>query len=147
MSSSSSSLSTLQIRFRNTDGVIFKTFDEINNGIDSGEGSGGEYPLGHTVFLENRIIITDRMPKYEFTQLNVTHIIRIIKYALKYYKNIDKIEIYLPKLDPSMNKQAIYQYQFQNLLLYPEKEDDVDRRSRNVDDDDHYAKLITLIHV
>lgn len=141
-------MNVLQIRFRNTDGYIYKTFEESNN-INNGDeyyydNKFNDYELqpsllGHTVFLDNRIIITDRQPKQEFTQLTVNHMIRIIRYALKYYdRRFDKIHIYLPQLDSSMNKQATYQYQFQHLI---ENEDE----NSIIYDNDKYE--IDIIHV
>lgn len=97
------------IKFANTNGTIY---DYERSSLDS------TYELGTMLTYDDGIIIIDRLPLQETTQLNVDTTIKTLRYALKnmYPLQTNEILIYLPRMDSNISKQAEIQSQFSKMI-------------------------------
>lgn len=98
------------IKFANTDGFVY---DYERTTLNS------NYDLGVMLTYDDGIIIIDRYPTVETTQLDVDNIIKTLRYILKnnYSLQTDKINIFLPRMDANISKQARIQAKFAKLSL------------------------------
>lgn len=96
------------VKFANTGGEVMQVLNEepMNVGVNA---------LGSILTYDNGIIIVDRQPSQNSSQLETVDIINILRYLLQkiYTLKTDKIIIYLPRMQSNINQQALCQAQFQ----------------------------------
>lgn len=95
----------MYIKFANTDGIVY---DPEYTNLQSGS-------IGDMLLLDDGIIIYDRLPNQQSTQLIINVLIDTLRYILQkvYSLQTDVIDIYLPRMSMDMNKEA----KIQNKLL------------------------------
>jgi len=95
----------MYIKFADLNGTIFD--DERINSLDPST-------LGEVVLLDDGIIIYDRFPNQQTTQLHVGSMIETLKYLLNktYSLQTNDIRIYLPRMSMNMTGQAMIQRSF-----------------------------------
>lgn len=100
----------MNIKFANTDGVIFDY--ELSS-------LGRTCALGELIPLDDDIIIVDRYPMQETTQIEITKTIEVLRYILQknYTLQTGDIKIYLPRMDANISKQAKIQEYFDKLSV------------------------------
>lgn len=96
------------VKFANTSGDVLQslTDEPINVGLNT---------LGTVLTYDDGIIIVDRLPTHNTSQLESIDIINILRYLLQkvYTLKTDKIRIHLPRMHSNINQQAVCQAQFQ----------------------------------
>lgn len=95
----------MYIKFANTDGIVY---DPEYTNLQSGS-------IGDMLLLDDGIIIYDRLPNQQSTQLIINVLIDTLRYILQkvYSLQTDVVDIYLPRMSMDMNKEA----KIQNKLL------------------------------
>lgn len=98
----------MYIKFANTLG---EAYDYLGTTLDFAVG------LGDLITFEDGIVIVDRSPLQETTQLEVEKIIDALRYILNacYSQQTEELSIYLPRMDANISNQAKIQEAFANL--------------------------------
>lgn len=99
-------MANIVIKFANTNGQVYdydQTIVESNS-------------LGTMIINENLILIYDRYPEQQTTQLNVNSLISTLHYIL-HKLDIQTVDLYLPKMSANMNEEAEIQYQFRQMSI------------------------------
>nr|DBA13155.1 TPA: gp41-like protein [Oryctes rhinoceros nudivirus] len=98
------------IKFANTSGRVYDY---------QRESLGSNYDLGSLITTDDGIIIVDRYPSQETTQLEISSMTDTLIYILKkiYQLQTRDITIFLPKMDANISKQAEIQSKFANLSV------------------------------
>ncbi|AUQ44017.1 putative gp41-like protein [Esparto virus] len=99
-------MANIVIKFANTNGQVYdydQTIVESNS-------------LGTMTINENLILIYDRYPEQQTTQLNVNSLISTLHYIL-HKLDIQTVDLYLPKMSANMNEEAEIQYQFRQMSI------------------------------
>jgi len=70
--------------------------------------------LGDVILYENGILIYDRFPNQQTTQMNISTMVETLRYLLSktYALQSRRVDIYLPKMTNDMNAQANVQKTF-----------------------------------
>lgn len=100
----------MYIKFANTAGSIY---DYQRSALDS------DYDLGSMLTYNDGIVIVDRYPSQEITQVDVDSTIKSLRYILKnlYPLQTNDISIFLPRMDANISKQAEIQSKFAKMTV------------------------------
>lgn len=106
----SATASDMFIKFANTSGNVY---DYQLASL------GSNYDLGSLITTDDGIIIVDRYPSQETTQLEISSMTDTLIYLLKtlYQLQTRDITIFLPKMDANISKQVEIQSRFANLSV------------------------------
>lgn len=99
------------IKFANTDGEVFDY--QMSTTLDL------PVNLGEVFLLDDGIIIVDRYSQQITTQLEVSSIIETLRYILQtvYPLQTGNVEVYLPRMDTNIAKQATIQSNFVSMSI------------------------------